>query len=427
MRDSMLVELSGVAALIFLGLTLLLAIVIWSIRRHRDPKLRIETGSPIEALIPSLAGLTLSTAVPGNSVEVFENGAFFDELLRGIGSAEHSVHFETFLWKEGVLGQRVADALSERARAGKQVRVLLDATGSKKAGKAALQQMKDAGCRVVLFHEKSFRNIGVLNDRDHRKLVVIDGREAFVGGHCIVDTWLGDAQDSDHYADLSVRLRGPIVNTVQSVFSENWAGETGELFVGDDVFPHLEPAGDALIHAAYAKPEGSAPAVKILHHTAICLARKRIWIQNPYFIPEPEAIDAFGEAVSRGVDVRVMMPSTGGSDNPMVQHAGHRNFEKLLRCGVRLFEYPHTLLHQKVMTVDSVWSAIGSSNFDDRSFETNDEITLGILDAATALRLDAVFEKYAPHCTEIELESWSKRGLWHKLKDNAFYMLNEVL
>jgi len=199
------------------------------------------------------------------------------------------------------------------------------------------------------------------------------------------------------------------------------------LFLGDDVFPPLEPQGDVLIHAAFAKPEGSAPAVKILHHTAICLARKRIWIQNPYFIPEPEAIDAFGEAVSRGVDVRVIMPSTGGSDNPMVQHAGHRNFEKLLRCGVRLFEYPHTLLHQKVMTIDGVWSAIGSSNFDDRSFETNDEITLAIRDAATAQRLDAVFEKYAPQCKEIELEAWRKRGLWHKLKDNAFYMLNEIL
>jgi cardiolipin synthase len=337
------------------------------------------------------------------------------------------VHFETFLWKEGVLGKRVADALSEAARAGKQVRVLLDATGSKEVGKAARRQMEEAGCQVVLFHETAFRNIGVLNDRDHRKLVVIDGREAFVGGHCIVDSWLGDAQDSEHFGDISLRLCGPIVNSVQSAFSENWAGETGELFLGDDVFPTLEPAGDVLIHAAYAKPEGSAPAVKILHHTAICLARKRIWIQNPYFIPEPEAIDAFGEAVSRGVDVRVMMPSTGGSDNPMVQHAGHRNFEKLLRCGVRLFEYPHTLLHQKVMTIDSVWSATGSSNFDDRSFETNDEITLGIRDAATAQRLDAVFEKYAPHCKEIELEAWCKRGLWHKLKDNAFYMLNEIL
>src|SRR5688572_2430045 len=413
--------------LAFVCLVLLLSSVIWSIKRHRDPKLRIECSSPIDELIPSLAGLTLSTAVAGNSVEVLENGAFFDVLLQRIRSAEKSVHFETFLWKEGVLGQRVAAALSERARAGMQVRVLLDAEGSKEVGKAAVRQMEEAGCRVVLFHEKTLRHIGVLNDRDHRKIVVIDGREAFVGGHCIVDSWLGDAQDSEHFADISLRLRGPIVNTLQSAFSENWVGQTGDLFAGDDVFPPLEAAGDVLIHAAYAKPEGSAPAVKILHHTAICLARKRIWIQNPYFIPEPEAIAAFGEAVSRGVDVRVMMPSTAGSDNPMVQHAGHRNFEKLLRCGVRLFEYPHTLLHQKVMTIDGVWSAVGSSNFDDRSFETNDEITLGILDPTTAQRLDAVFEKYVSRCEEIELEAWRKRGLWHKLKDNAFYMLNELL
>ena len=427
MFDSFLGGMSAVAAAVVFGVLALMGIVIWSIKRHRSPQLKIEGGASIEDLVPSLAGLTLSTAVAGNSVEVLENGAFFEVLLTQISAAQKSVHFETFLWKEGVLGQRVADALAGRARAGLKVRVLLDATGSKKVGKAAWRQMEEAGCKLALFHEKRFRNIGVLNDRDHRKLVVIDGREAFVGGHCIVDAWLGDAQDKDHFADLSVRLRGPIVHSVQAAFSENWGGQTGELFVGDDVFPPLAPAGDVMIHAAYAKPEGSAPAVKILHHTAICLARKRIWIQNPYFIPKPEAIDAFGEAVKRGVDVRVMMPSTSGSDNPMVQHAGHRNFEKLLRCGVRLFEYPHTLLHQKVMTVDGVWSAIGSSNFDDRSFDTNDEITLGIQNAAIAQQLDAVFEKYAPQCKEIELQAWTRRGLWHKLKDNAVYLIKEVL
>ena len=286
--------------------------------------------------------------------------------------------------------------------------------------------MEEAGCRFVFFHETKFRNIGVLNERDHRKLVVIDGREAFVGGHCIVDSWLGNAEDINHYADLSVRLHGPIVHSVQAAFSENWGAQTGELFMGSDVFPLLEPTGEVMVHAAYAKPEGSAPAVKILHHTVICLARKRLWIQNPYFIPKAKAIDAMGAAVKRGVDVRVMMPATSGSDNPMVQHAGHRNFEKLLRCGVRLFEYPHTLLHQKVMTVDGVWSAIGSSNFDERSFDTNDEITLGILVVAVAARLDAVFERYAPQCKEIKLEAWKQRGLWHKLKDNWFYLFNAV-
>jgi len=418
--------LHGAAAL-FLGLAVLLGLVIWSIKRHHSPKLKIECDASIDRLLPSLAGLSLGSVVAGNSVTLLENGAFFDTLIQRIGAARQTVHFETFLWKEGVLGQRLADALSERARAGLKVRVLLDATGSKKIGKAEHKQMEDAGCKVVFFHKRSIYTIGVMNDRDHRKLAVIDGREAFVGGHCVVDDWLGNAEDGQHFADLSVHLKGPIVHSVQAAFSENWGGQSGELFVGDDVFPALEPAGDITIHAAFAKPEGSAPAVKILHHTVICLAKKRIWIQNPYFIPKPEAIDAFGEAVKRGVDVRVMMPSTSGSDNPMVQHAGHRNFEKLLKCGVRLFEYPHTLLHQKVMTVDGVWSAIGSSNFDDRSFDTNDEITLGVLDAGIAGQLDAVFEKYAPRCKEIELQAWQRRGLWHKFKDNLFYMFNEVL
>jgi cardiolipin synthase len=315
----------------------------------------------------------------------------------------------------------------ERARAGVTVRVLLDAQGCKKIEDDTVERMREAGCKLKFFHKRSIYTIGILNDRDHRKLVVVDGREAFVGGHCITDQWLGNAEDHQHWADVSVHLHGPIVNTVQGVFSENWAGETGELFLGDDYFPLLAPAGESLLHAAFVKPESSAPAVKILHHTVLCLARERLWIQNPYFIPEPEAIEAFGQAVKRGVDVRVMMPATSGSDAPMVQHAGHRNFQKMLECGVRIFEYPHTLLHQKIMTIDGKWSAVGSTNFDDRSFDTNDEITLGILDAAIARQFDAIFEKYLPRCREIRLEEWKKRGLLHKLQDQAAYMVNELL
>ena len=413
--------------LIIAGVVAFFVLLIWSMKRHRDPTLHVECDDSIEELIPSLAGLSLNGAVNGNSVEIFENGAFFDVLIGEINAAKHSVHFESFLWKEGVLGARVADALSGRARAGVEVRVLLDATGSKKMGENAERQLRDSGCRLVKFHRWHIRNIGVMNERDHRKLVVVDGRVALVGGHCIVDTWLGNAEDKDHVADVSVRLRGPIVNGVQAAFSENWVGQTGELFMGDAVFPQLESEGAVLIHAAYVKPEGSAPAVKLLHHAAICCARKRIWIQNPYFIPEPEAIEAFGKAVERGVDVRVLMPSTSGSDNPIVQHAGHRNFENLMRRGVRLFEYPATLLHQKVMTIDGIWCAVGSANFDDRSFETNDELTLGMLDASTAGQLDRIFEKYAKGAKEIRLEEWRKRGWGHKLIDNAYYLINEIL
>ena len=418
---------TAVAVVIVAGTIAFFILLIWSMKRHRDPRLKVDCNAPIEELVPSIAGLTLGSVVEGNSVEVLENRAFFEALIDEIRSARRSVHFETFLWKEGALGSRLAEAFVERARAGVAVRILLDATGTKKMGKSIEEKLQLAGCQLRKFHTWRLANIGVLNERDHRKLAIVDGRVAFVGGHCIVDGWQAEPGAKDHVADVSVRLRGPIVHSMQSAFSENWVGRTGELFLGEDVFPPLERAGEVAIHAAFVKPEGSAPAVKILHHAAICCARKRIWIQNPYFLPEPAAIDALGEAVKRGVDVRVLMPSTSGSDNPMVQHAGHRNFEKLLRCGVRLLEYPSALLHQKIMTIDGIWCAIGTANFDDRSFETNDEITIAFVDAATAGQLDGIFERYAAEASEIELERWSKRSWAHRLVDHAYYLFNELL
>jgi cardiolipin synthase len=412
---------------ILIVIILLLLLVIWSIKRHRNPHLNIKADEPIESLVLSLAGLSLGTPMGGNSVEVFENGAFFDALLADVAAAERSIHLETFLWKEGSLSRRFADALCERARAGVTVRVLVDAIGGKGMSEDTERRMRESGCKVIRFHPRRLRNIGVINQRDHRKIAVLDGRTAFVGGHCIVDCWLGNGEDRDHWRDVGVKLEGPIVHAVQSVFGENWVEETGELFTGEDVFPELHPAGDVVAHAAYAKPQGSAPAVKILHHAIICCAKRRLWIQNPYFIPEPEAIDAYGKAVSRGVDVRVMVPSAEASDSPMVQHAAHRNFEKLLKCGVRIFENPKTLLHQKVMTVDGTWCAIGSTNFDDRAFEINDEITIGFLDKRLARELELIFERDLENCTEVRLEAWSKRGVFHKLKDHFFYLFNEQL
>jgi cardiolipin synthase len=231
----------------------------------------------------------------------------------------------------------------------------------------------------------------------------------------------------EHVRDISVRLRGTIVHAIQSAFSENWVEETGELFVGEDFFPELHHEGDVAVHVARVKPEGSAPAVKILHHLAICCARERIRIQSPYFLPEPAAIEALGGAVARGVDVRVMVPSAGASDMPIVQHAAHRNFEELLALGVRILEYQKTLLHQKVMSIDGVWCAIGSSNFDDRSFEINDEITLGMIDAPLARQFEAIFERDSKECVELELATWRSRGRWHRLKDNALYLFNEMM
>ena len=427
MSPSVLSPVSLLVIAVLVAIIVFLLLFIWSIKRHRNPHLRIESDEPIEKLVASLAGLCFGTPIAGNSVEIFENGAFFDIMMDDIASAQRSVHFETFLWKEGKLSARVADALCERARAGVAVRVLLDAIGTEKMGEETVRRLRESGCKVTKFHPKRLRNIGVVNERDHRKIVVLDGQTALVCGHCIVDCWLGNGEDRDHWRDIAVRLRGPIVHAVQAVFSENWVEETGELFAGDDVFPALERQGEVVAHVAHAKPEGSAPAVKILHHAVICCAKKRLWIQNPYFVPEPEAIEAYGRAVARGVEVRVMVPSAEASDMPMVQHAAHRNFAKLLACGVRLFENPKTLLHQKVMTVDGVWCAIGSTNFDDRAFEINDEITIGFLDPSLARELELIFERDLKDCIELRLDAWSRRGFLHKLKDYFFYLFNEQL
>ena len=421
---------AGILAIACGVLTLLcivLGLVIWSVKRQRDPKLQIKCDAPIKDLVPSIAGLTHGGEVDGNTVEILQNGAFFDTMIDAVSKAKHSIHFETFLWKEGKLGKRLADALCERARAKVTVRVILDDNGCRGIGKGVRERLEKAGCKVTLFHPWSFRNLGVMNRRDHRKIVVLDGRTAFVGGHCIVDTWLGEGQDKEHCRDISVRLRGPIVHRVQAAFSENWVEGTGELFAGEDYFPKLKEVGDLKVHAAYVKPEGSAPAVKVLHHMVICTTRKRLWIQNPYFLPEPDAVEAFGEAVKRGVDVRVMVPTAEASDMPMVQHAAHRNFGRLLELGVRIFEFPTTLMHQKVMTVDGVWSAVGTTNFDDRAFEINDEITLGIHGESIAKELEAIFEKDMEVCIELDRKTWGERGTLHKLKDNIYYLWNEFL
>lgn len=408
-------------------LVVVLCVIIWSIKQHREPDLHVHSDAALRDQLGSLTGLTHSTVVDGNSVEIFENGAFFDTLLRDMRAAQRSLHFETYLWAEGELSRRVTAVLAERARAGVTVRVLLDNSGCDKIGEAAPREMRAAGCKLQMYHARQLSKLGLQNERDHRKLVVIDGQTAFLGGHCVKDPWLGDARDKTEFRDISVRLRGPIVHALQSTFSENWVEETGELFTGDDVFPRLEPQGGTPVHIARVRPLGSASGVKILHYLAICLARKRIYIQNPYFLPSLAAVEALGRAVARGVDVRVMVPAAEASDLTLVQHAAHRNFGKLLACGVRILEYRRTLLHQKTITVDGEWCAIGSSNFDDRSLEINDEVTAGFLDGALAAQLEEIFHRDARHCIELTPESWSARGFWHRCQDHACYLLRYQL
>ncbi|HEX7830599.1 MAG TPA: phospholipase D-like domain-containing protein [Thermoanaerobaculia bacterium] len=403
-----------------------LVLIVWSVKRRRRPHLALEA-SGLEDLIPSISGLTQATCVGGNHVELLQNGAFWDRLFEQVKQARETINFETFLSKEGELTQRMTDALCEKAKEGVEVRVMLDGSGGKNYGKNGLEQLRCAGVKVHKYHPIHIRNLGLINNRDHRKIMIIDGRVGFVGGHCLTDNWLGEAQDKKHFRDISVRVEGPVVAQLQSVFAENWIEETGEVTGGTNFFPELDRVGDINAHAVWLSPAGSPSTLKLLHYILIRAAKKRITIQNPYFLPDPDARKALIDAAKRGVEVRVMLPSSEASDAPLVQHASHHHFGTLLKHGIRMFDYEKTLLHQKVITIDGCCSAVGSTNFDDRSFEVNDEVSLVIHDEGIAAELEEIFERDLKHSKERQFDEWKHRPVKHKLRDFASFLFNEQL
>lgn len=412
----------AVAAVIVFAFMLLL---LWSSKRRRDPAVDVEEGEGPYSFIANLVGSTHSTLTAGNRIEIVEDGRFFDVMMEALRAAESSITFETFLWVPGRLSREIVNILSDRSTEGVSVKVLLDGS-SGNASFAERRQLREAGCEVKIYHPFRISNAGLLNNRDHRKLVVVDGRVAFLGGHCISDAWLHDGTGAG-FRDVSVKIEGPIVSEVQSVFMENWLEETGRILVGESFFPQIEPCGDVATHLVYVNPTNTLSSLGVLHHVAIRLARQRVWIQNPYFLPDPELIDKLVEAVARGIDVRIMLPAASATDHPIVQHASHHRFGAFLEGGIRILEYQKTLLHQKVMTIDGIWAAVGSTNFDDRSFEINDEVTLGIFDERLSRKFEEIFERDSEDCTELTLDVWKKRTLLHRLTDGAAFLLNEQL
>ncbi len=404
---------------------ILLLLMIWVLTHHQESHFRGQPEGDIDELLQPLAGSTHGHVTSGNSVRLVLDENYFTELCREISEARKSVHFETFLWKSGQAADMIASALAAAARRGVKTRVLIDARGGSGMSAATKQQLKEAGCELGQYHPFTPMNFGRFNLRDHRKIAVLDGRTAYVGGHCVTDDWLKDRKDKPRTRDITARLGGPVVNAVQSVFLENWEVATGELFTNAHTFPDLEPDGDARAHVASVRPDGSPSAVQILHYLVIGMAKKSILIQNPYFLPDPRGADALVAAAQRGVDVRIMTPSPLATDNPFISAAGHFLFHKLLKGGVRIFEYEKCLLHQKTIVVDGKWCGIGSSNFDDRSFEINDEITVGIVDRETIAQLESIFEKDMRDCSEPTLGEWKKRSVFKRCLDGICYLFNE--
>jgi cardiolipin synthase len=416
-RMPLLVAIAGVLVIAAM------ALLIWSVKREPDTRLRVDNPGELRALLPSIVGLTQSTLEAGNRVDVLQNGdGFFPPLFRDIAAARSSVHVEMFIWQDGALATQLANLLAQKARQGVIVRLLVDGSGGRALDGKEREMLDAAGVRVAHFHPYRFSNLGRLNNRDHRKLAIIDGTIGYIGGHGIGDTWTGNGQDLEHYRDTGLRIGGPVVHRMQAAFAENWIEETGEIPAGDRYFPRLGVAGTTPAHIAYTSPHGSISSVQVLYYLAIKAARREIIIQNPYLLPDRQAIKALEDAVARGVDVKIMVPSENATDNAIVQHASHHHFGTLLKRGVKIWEYDRTLLHQKVIVVDGIWSCVGSTNFDDRSFQLNDEVSIGVLDPAIAAQLRAAFVADARFARPVNFNAWQDRSVWHKLQDGVAYL-----
>ncbi len=406
----------------------LLGTMLWNNLRERDFHVLLPDVDSFEEALPSIAGMTKAVILEGNDAEILQNGdEFFPALLDAIARAQETIHFETYVWWSGDICDEVADAFAARARAGVKVRITIDAMGSTKMKPYLRERMTEAGCKVARYHPIRLVDLGQLNKRTHRKLAIFDGREAFIFGHGISRLWMGHGQDKDHWRDTGVRLRGPVVNAVQSVFAQHWIEETGEVLVGQQYFPHLEPAGGIRMHVLAGAPLGGVSDLELMFKMSIAAAQKELIIQNPYFIADEETTSLLKRAVKRGVAVKIMVPGEV-TDSPIVSHAGHRHFSEMLNAGVKIFCFERTLIHQKIMIVDGIWSHVGSTNLDDRSFDINEEAGVGIIDEGIAAELKAAFEDDLKSSVELEAKSWD-RGytLWHRMFDRACYLISGQL
>jgi cardiolipin synthase len=265
-----------------------------------------------------------------------------------------------------------------------------------------------------------------VNNRTHRKSLIVDGQTAFTGGAGIADKWLGQAQDEDHWRDMQIRVEGPAVTPLQTGFAQNWLESTHELITGPLFYPPAEPAGDMSVMTVMSSPVTGASAARTLYYVSIACARRSILVANPYFVPDPAALDTLIEAKQRGVEVRIMSTSRH-NDNWLARRNAVRMYGALLRAGIEILEFEPTLLHHKVMVVDGVWSTVGTTNFDSRSFAHNEESNVCMYDRELAAELTAIFEADAKRCTRITLESWQRRSwAWRAQEIVAAFLTEQV-
>ena len=391
---------------------------------HRLDRL-YELGSP--QFFRSIGVLLGPPVLAGNQVEALQNGdEIFPAMLAAIRSAKRTITFETYIYWSGTVGREFADALAERAKAGVRVHVLLDWVGSQKIDDELLETMRGAGVQIELFRPLHWYHLARLNNRTHRKLLIVDGHVGFTGGVGIADKWAGAGQDADHWRDSHYRAQGPVVAQMQATFIDNWTKVTGVVLHGTDYLPQLEPVGDARAQTFSSSPEGGAESMQLMYLLAITSATRSIDLASAYFVPDQLTTNALVEALKRGVKVRLILPGPI-IDTEVVRRASRAGWGPLLAAGAQIHEYQPTMFHCKVMIVDTLMVSVGSTNFDVRSFRLNDEANLNVYDAAFAARQAEVFERDLAKSIRVTFEQWQNRPWHEKLLEHTAALLRPQL
>ena len=361
-------------------------------------------------------GVLLGPAfIGGNKPQVLLNGdQIFPPMLAAIRSAQKSITFETYIYWSGDIGRAFADALAERARKGVKVHVLLDWVGSAKVDEKFVDELTAAGVQIRKFHPPHWSHLGRLNNRTHRKLLVVDGRTAFTGGVGIAPQWTGHAQDPEHWRDTHFQVDGPVVAQMQAVFMDNWIKVTGDVPHGPDYFPVLAPAGTAAAQMFSSSPSGGSEGMQLMYLLSITAASRSIDLAAAYFVPDELSVRALVEAMARGVKVRIVVPGEH-IDSETVRSASRATWGPLLAAGAIIAEYRPTMYHCKVMIVDDLLVSVGSTNFDNRSFRLNDEATLNVMDAGFAKQQRVIFEADLALARPITHAQWQARPVTEKM------------
>jgi cardiolipin synthase len=328
--------------------------------------------------------------VGGNNITTLINGdQIFPAMLSAIRSAKRSVNFETYVFWDDEIGKEFTNTLAERARAGVHVNMILDAQGTRKMGLANRKQLEEAGVQLVKYHSALWLDPRRYNNRTHRKLLIVDGKTAFIGGVGIADLWAGSADSTKHWRDNHYKVTGPIVAQLQGSFMGNWLKTRGTVLHGDAYFPPLENTGSSLAQAMRSGPKYEN--LDLMYLLAIASAQKTLRIENAYFLPDDLVRKELVAAAKRGVKIEIVVPGKK-IDQKLVRAASRRHWPELLEAGIKIYEYQPTMVHVKLLVVDDTFVSVGSGNFDNRSIRLNDEANLDVLDSAFAAQQIHLFE-----------------------------------